>query len=129
MHSARSPLDTDEATLSEVRVDGEANGSGRLVGHAANGRGVRGGEAAGGCSSGNSGGGSRGGGSGSLVEWKEIERMVPWGVILLLGGGFALADACLRSGLSASVGQNLSALDGLPSALVRLRLQVLMAVA
>jgi di/tricarboxylate transporter len=27
-----------------------------------------------------------------------IEKKLPWGVILLLGGGFALSDACTKTG-------------------------------
>lgn len=26
-----------------------------------------------------------------LLPWQAAEKMVPWGVVLLLGGGFALA--------------------------------------
>jgi len=36
----------------------------------------------------------------SLIDWKTIETKLPWGVILLLGGGFAVSDACTKSGLS-----------------------------
>ena len=34
----------------------------------------------------------------ALVSWDLIEKKLPWGVILLLGGGFALSDACTRTG-------------------------------
>jgi sodium-dependent dicarboxylate transporter 2/3/5 len=34
----------------------------------------------------------------SLVNWELIEKKLPWGVILLLGGGFALSDACTKTG-------------------------------
>jgi sodium-dependent dicarboxylate transporter 2/3/5 len=30
----------------------------------------------------------------SLINWKLVETKLPWGVIFLLGGGFALSDAC-----------------------------------
>ncbi len=29
-----------------------------------------------------------------LLDWKIIHEKMSWGVIILLGGGFALADAC-----------------------------------
>jgi sodium-dependent dicarboxylate transporter 2/3/5 len=34
----------------------------------------------------------------ALVSWELIEKKLPWGVILLLGGGFALSDACTKTG-------------------------------
>ncbi len=33
-----------------------------------------------------------------LVSWKKIEKDIPWGVIILFGGGFALAEGCEKSG-------------------------------
>ena len=32
--------------------------------------------------------------------YSSVEKKLPWGVILLLGGGFALADMTEKSGLS-----------------------------
>ena len=34
----------------------------------------------------------------SLVSWKKVEKDIPWGIIILFGGGFALAEGCNRSG-------------------------------
>lgn len=51
---------------------------------------------------------------GALVTWPQVQARVPWGVLLLLGGGFALADACRVSGLSTLIGEQLSALGVLP---------------
>jgi hypothetical protein len=30
------------------------------------------------------------------VNWKLVETRLPWGVLFLLGGGFALSDACVK---------------------------------
>ena len=50
--------------------------------------------------------------------WQAVQTRLPWHVIFLLGGGLALADACLQSGLSTSVGDHLASLQGLPPSLV-----------
>ncbi len=48
-----------------------------------------------------------------LLEWEDARR-APWYLILLLGGGLALADAVVKSGLSAWLGTALGAVGGLP---------------
>lgn len=48
-----------------------------------------------------------------LLDWEEARR-APWYLILLLGGGLALADAVVKSGLSAWLGTSLEAVSGLP---------------
>ena len=69
---------------------------------------------------------ARGGGSGeALVAWNDVQKRLPWGVLLLLGGGFALAEACLESGLSAKLSDQLSGLSALPPPLVALLLMLL----
>lgn len=51
------------------------------------------------------------------LDW-ESARKVPWGVLLLFGGGLALAGAFESSGLSAWIGAQLEVLRGLPLWLV-----------
>ncbi|XP_052800974.1 solute carrier family 13 member 2-like [Mya arenaria] len=46
-----------------------------------------------------------------LLSWRAAVDKVPWGVVFLLGGGFAMAKASKESGLSAWVGEKLSVLD------------------
>jgi len=41
----------------------------------------------------------------ALLNWPTVEKKLPWGVIILLGGGFALAKASKESGLSGFIGQ------------------------
>lgn len=50
----------------------------------------------------------------ALLDWKTIQSRFPWGVVLLFGGGFALADASKVSGLSAWMGSQLRVLSVLP---------------
>jgi sodium-dependent dicarboxylate transporter 2/3/5 len=48
-----------------------------------------------------------------LLSWSEAEK-IPWGILLLFGGGIALAAGFQESGLSASLGQGLSRLTAAP---------------
>lgn len=43
----------------------------------------------------------------SCLTWKVVHEKVPWGVLLLLGGGFAIAKGAKVSGLSVWVGHHL----------------------
>ncbi|XP_068943211.1 solute carrier family 13 member 1 [Petaurus breviceps papuanus] len=51
----------------------------------------------------------------SLITWKEFQSFMPWDIAILVGGGFALADGCERSGLSLWIGQQLTPLGSLPA--------------
>lgn len=52
-----------------------------------------------------------------LLDWRSA-RELPWGVLLLFGGGLALAQAIAGSGLGDWLGRELTVLDGLPPLLV-----------
>ncbi|KAK7087465.1 Na(+)/citrate cotransporter-like [Littorina saxatilis] len=45
-----------------------------------------------------------------LLTWKKVDKNLSWGILILLGGGFALANACKVSGLSAQLGHQLNSL-------------------
>lgn len=49
-----------------------------------------------------------------LLGWAEAKRL-PWGVLLLFGGGLSLAAAVESSGLAAWIGSRLQGLGGLPA--------------
>ncbi|XP_078600289.1 solute carrier family 13 member 2-like [Branchiostoma floridae x Branchiostoma japonicum] len=48
-----------------------------------------------------------------LLDWPTVHTKMPWHIVLLLGGGFALADGVEKSGLSAWLGQQFSNLAGI----------------
>jgi sodium-dependent dicarboxylate transporter 2/3/5 len=62
-----------------------------------------------------------------LLEWSDTKK-VPWGVLLLLGGGFALAGAVDSSGLSQWVGDRFIGLQGVPGVVFLIIMVVSLAV-
>ena len=48
-----------------------------------------------------------------LLDWQSAST-IPWGVLILLGGGLSLASAMQESGLSAAIGGALTAYGALP---------------
>lgn len=48
-----------------------------------------------------------------LLDWETAVKL-PWGVILLFGGGLSLASAIKATGLAIWIGENLAILNGLP---------------
>ncbi|XP_033631907.1 solute carrier family 13 member 5-like isoform X1 [Asterias rubens] len=63
----------------------------------------------------------------ALLEWKIINEKMAWLVIILLGGGFALAEACKVSGLSEWIGDQFIVLDVLPPYAIALVVSVIIA--
>ncbi|XP_068087069.1 protein I'm not dead yet-like [Anabrus simplex] len=50
----------------------------------------------------------------ALLTWKVVNQKMPWGLIFLLGGGFALAAGSAASGMSKAIGQSLKGMSTLP---------------
>ncbi|MGH7607878.1 MAG: SLC13 family permease [Gemmatimonadales bacterium] len=51
------------------------------------------------------------------LDWESAER-IPWGVLVLFGGGLALAEAFTASGLAEWIGRRLEGLHGAPPVVV-----------
>uniref|UniRef100_A0A8C1WKN9 Solute carrier family 13 member 3 n=2 Tax=Cyprinus carpio TaxID=7962 RepID=A0A8C1WKN9_CYPCA len=51
-----------------------------------------------------------------LLSWRKAQECVPWNIILLLGGGFAMAKGCEESGLAVWIGNHLQPLAQVPPA-------------
>ena len=63
-----------------------------------------------------------------VLQWREVQDALPWWVILMLGGGFALAEGCRDSGLSRDLGAALApALRGCSGPVVAFVLSVVVA--
>ncbi|GFO19832.1 solute carrier family 13 member 5-like [Plakobranchus ocellatus] len=54
----------------------------------------------------------------SVLTWRLLSHKMPWGVILLLGGAFVLADAIKVSGLSQTIEPHLHVVQQMPPWLV-----------
>ncbi|XP_045692811.1 solute carrier family 13 member 2 [Phyllostomus hastatus] len=63
----------------------------------------------------------------ALLNWKTVNEKMPWNIMILLGGGFALARGSEESGLSAWLGQKLTPLQDLPAPAITFILCLLVA--
>uniref|UniRef100_A0A8C9VFX0 Solute carrier family 13 member 2 n=1 Tax=Scleropages formosus TaxID=113540 RepID=A0A8C9VFX0_SCLFO len=50
----------------------------------------------------------------ALLTWKVVHEKMPWNILLLLGGGYALAKGSEASGLSMWLGESLTPLQKIP---------------
>ncbi|XP_074528665.1 solute carrier family 13 member 2 [Halichoeres trimaculatus] len=63
----------------------------------------------------------------ALLNWEVVHERMPWNIILLLGGGFALAAGSEKSGLSLWLGESLTPLQKIPPYAISLLLCLLVA--
>nr|XP_014424068.1 solute carrier family 13 member 5 isoform X3 [Pelodiscus sinensis] len=63
-----------------------------------------------------------------LLDWKVVQRKMPWNIVLLLGGGFALASGSDASGLSKWLGNQMTPLHAVPPWAIAVILSLVIAV-
>ncbi|CAB0035552.1 unnamed protein product [Trichogramma brassicae] len=66
--------------------------------------------------------------SDALVTWKVVEEKVPWSLMFIFGGGFAISKGSLESGLSQKIGDSMEELFGLPPFVLLIVVCILMSV-
>lgn len=54
------------------------------------------------------------------LTWEVVHKRVPWGIVILLGGGMALAEGAKKSGLSMYFGSLLANLKEIPKEALQL---------
>ncbi|XP_008580873.1 PREDICTED: solute carrier family 13 member 2 [Galeopterus variegatus] len=64
----------------------------------------------------------------ALLSWKTVNERMPWNIVFLLGGGFALAKGSEQSGLSAWLGDKLIQLENVPPSAIAFILCLLIAI-
>ncbi|XP_019943915.2 solute carrier family 13 member 2-like [Paralichthys olivaceus] len=62
-----------------------------------------------------------------LLTWNVVHEKMPWNILLLLGGGFALAHGSEKSGLSQWLGETLIPLQNIPPFAISILLCLLVA--
>ena len=61
----------------------------------------------------------------TLLNWRILQEKTPWGLLLLIGGGFAIAEAAEESCLSYWLSQKLAAVESLPSSAIILIMTIM----
>ncbi|KAI8046021.1 protein I'm not dead yet 2 [Drosophila gunungcola] len=56
----------------------------------------------------------------AMLSWHYVHDQIPWGLLFLLGGGFALAEASKNSGVNVMIARAMQVLIGMPSIPVQL---------
>ncbi|XP_055736235.1 Na(+)/citrate cotransporter-like [Salvelinus fontinalis] len=64
----------------------------------------------------------------ALLTWKVAQKKLPWSIVLLLGGGFALAKGSEESGLSMWMGDQMTPLHTIPPWAIAIILCLLIAI-
>ena len=49
----------------------------------------------------------------SLLTWEFVHERMEWGILILLGGGFALSEGGQRSGLNSIIGNYFKTFEGM----------------
>ncbi|NXY57859.1 S13A2 protein, partial [Callaeas wilsoni] len=62
-----------------------------------------------------------------LLDWKVVQEKMPWNIVFLLGGGFALAKGSEESGLSKWLGAQLTPLQSIPHPAIAILMCLLVA--
>uniref|UniRef100_A0A8C8UPM8 Solute carrier family 13 (sodium-dependent citrate transporter), member 5 n=1 Tax=Peromyscus maniculatus bairdii TaxID=230844 RepID=A0A8C8UPM8_PERMB len=62
-----------------------------------------------------------------LLDWKYTQEKMPWSIVLLLGGGFAMAKGCETSGLSEWMARHMEPLNSMKPSTITLVLSCLIA--
>jgi solute carrier family 13 (sodium-dependent dicarboxylate transporter), member 2/3/5 len=67
---------------------------------------------------------AKNGDSPRILAWKDAEK-IPWGILLLFGGGSAIGEAFQTTGLAKWIGEQMTILDGLHFAFVIIAVVIL----
>lgn len=54
----------------------------------------------------------------ACLTWEAVHKKVPWGLALLMGGGFAMAEGSTESGMSEWIKHQLQGLEVLPGQVI-----------